>query len=173
MLPSRVAGTGGDLPIKQSGAKGNDVKSQHQQRVEEFMARAGQAVPDKPTLPDAETCLGRARLHLEETLETIEALGFYVYRDNLAKHGFNVGRNWFVQPDLTAIIHECCDLQFVATGTLSACGVPDRPFIREVDQANLRKFSGDAHRDANGKWIKPTGFVGPDIAGVLKQLEDA
>ncbi len=153
------------------------MKSQHQQRVEEFMQRAGQDVPSKPTLPDAETCLSRAKLHLEETLETIEALGCYVYRDKDAKHGFNVAINvnkWFgVRPDLIKIIDGCIDTNVVSTGTLSACGVPDLPFIIEVDAANLRKFEGDAHRDANGKWIKPTGFVGPDIAGVLKQLEDA
>lgn len=108
------------------------MKSQHQQRVEEFMRRAGQDVPSKPTLPDAETCLARAKLHLEETLEVIAALGCYVFRDKSEKCGFGVGENGFVHPDLAAIIHECCDVQFVATGTLSACGVPDMPFIIEA-----------------------------------------
>lgn len=136
------------------------------------MSRAGQAVPDKPTLPDAATRLERAKLIVEEALETIEALGCLIYRDKDAKRQYSVALRDNAQPNLAAIIHECCDLQFVATGTLSACGVPDLPFIREIDYANLRKFSGDAHRDANGKWIKPTGFVGPDIAGVLKQLGD-
>lgn len=149
------------------------MKSQHQQRVEQFMLRAGQDVPSKPTLPDAATCLARAKLHLEETLETIVALGCYVYRDKDTRHGFNVGKWVDVKPNLINIIDGCVDSNVIATGTLSACGVPDPPFIIEVDAANLRKFEGDAHRDANGKWIKPTGFVGPDIAEVLKQLGDA
>ncbi len=136
------------------------------------MARAGQAVPDKPTLPDAETCLSRAKLHLEETLEVIAALGCHIYWDACEKHGYGVAKKSAKPVILANIIHECCDLQFVATGTLSACGVPDEPFIREIDYAKLRKFSGDAHRDANGKWIKPTGFVGPDVAELLKQLEE-
>ena len=149
------------------------MKSQHQQRVEEFMRRAGQDVPSKPTLPDAETCLARAKMHLEETLEVIAALGCYIYWDACEKHGYGVAKKSAKPVILANIIQECCDVQFVTTGTLSACGVPDTPFRIEVDQANLRKFEGDAHRDANGKWIKPAGFVGPDIAGVLKQLEDA
>lgn len=148
------------------------MKSQHQQRVEQFMLRAGQDVPSKPTLPDAAMCLARAKMQLEETLEVIAALGCYIYWDVCEKHGYGVARKSAKPVILANIIQECCDVQFVATGTLSACGVPDTPFRIEVDQANLRKFSGDAHRDANGKWVKPTGFVGPDIAGVLKQLED-
>lgn len=147
------------------------MKSQHQLRVEEFMRRAEQAVPDKPTLPDAETRLARAKLIVEEMMETIEALGCDLVLD-WAKERLVACLSDRYKPDLIKIIDGCVDSNVVATGTLSACGVPDLPFVIEVDQANLRKFSGDAHRDANGKWIKPTGFVGPDIAGVLKQLGD-
>jgi hypothetical protein len=52
------------------------VKTPHQQLVEAFMAKAGQAVPDRPTADvDKEVRLLRAKLIFEEALETIEALG--------------------------------------------------------------------------------------------------
>lgn len=57
-------------------------KSPHQQRVEEFMGKFGQEVPDKPTMPDEDTRLLRAKLIFEETLETIYALGFKVIEGN-------------------------------------------------------------------------------------------
>lgn len=148
------------------------MKSQHQQRVEEFMRRAGQDVPSKPTLPDAETRLARAKLIVEEAMETVDALGCWLAWNDETEW-YEAALSPYREPDLIKIIDGCIDTIVVSTGTLSACGVPDTPFRIEVDAANLRKFEGDAHRDANGKWVKPTGFVGPDIAGVLKQLEDA
>lgn len=130
------------------------------------MRSAGQDVPDKPTMPSAEVRLLRARLIFEEALETIDALGCYVAPDR------KVRIDALAPPNLEKIIDGCCDLSVVLTGTLSACGCQDLPFIQEVDAANLRKFEGDAHRDPQtGKWVKPSDFVPPDIAGVLRRVE--
>lgn len=143
-------------------------RSRHQQQVARFMSRAGQDVPDKPVMPDAETRLLRAMLIFEEAMETIAALGceLQVFSEKAWVIARNEARH---PPDMVGIVDGCADLSVVTVGTLVACGVPDLPVLAEVDAANLRKFEGDAHCDpTTGKWIKPTGFKPPDIARVLK-----
>lgn len=140
------------------------MKSQHQDRVEQFMRSAGQEVPDMIGMPSAAVRLLRAQLTYEEAMETIEAMGCYVAMDR------TVRLDPLAPPNLAKIVDGCADLSVVLTGTLSACGVPDIPILREVDDANLRKFEGDAHRDPHtGKWIKPSDFRPPDIEGVLRR----
>jgi len=53
----------------------------HAHRVHAFMLRAKQTTPTMPTLPDEKTRLLRAKLIMEEALETIEALGVTVVTD--------------------------------------------------------------------------------------------
>ena len=145
--------------------------SDHQKRVAEFMRLAGQAVPDTFTVPDVETRRLRARLILEEALETIEALGFDVVVPQA--HPVIVSDVYFFanhKPDPIEVIDGCCDLDVVSVGgTLAALGLPDLPFLAEVDKKNLEKGAG--HRDpATGKWAKPADWTPPDIAGVLSKL---
>jgi predicted HAD superfamily Cof-like phosphohydrolase len=121
--------------------------TEHQERVEKFMKLAGQELPDRPTLPNEEVRLLRAKLILEEALETIEALGMSVcvtYKDGLTFGPTIEKHNICFIPNKTAnleeIIDGCCDISVVTIGTLSACGVPDQPFLEEVDENNLAKF---------------------------------
>lgn len=131
------------------------------------MGKAGQTVPTVPIMPDLAIRVLRARLLLEETVETINALGCEV----VMKDGELTVRNDFLRtPSIVETIDGCCDVSVIAIGTLSALGCPDGPFLAEVDAANLRKFEGDAHRDSHGKWIKPSNFVGPNIEGRLAEL---
>lgn len=150
----------------------------HQQRVNEFMAKAGQEVPAHPCIPDEKVRLLRARLILEEAMETILALGIDL---NVRYTGVGAGGEIPVtkksirfdvnptrQPDLIEIADGCADISVVTTGTLSACGIADLPLLEEVDRSNLDKFRGDAHRCPDtGKWIKPTDWTAPDIVQVL------
>jgi len=141
-------------------------KSPHQQRVELFMAKAGQAVPDRPTVPDEATRRLRANLILEEALETIEALGFQVTLkpfDGEIEVGPQVR-----DPDLEKVVDGCADTIVVTTGTLSAFGVADVAVQAEVDNNNLSKFGPGGHRREDGKWIKPPTWTPPDIKGILK-----
>ena len=152
-------------------------KSEHQQRVEAFMRPLGvkdnrQLVPARCTVPPEETRWARARLILEEALELIEALGFWVAEDNPAG-----------EPELNLYAHDrgitlvdivdgCCDVKVVVTGTLSACGVPDLAVQREVDENNLQKL----HRgtiDEHGKLIKPADHVPPRLDLVLSYIDGA
>lgn len=131
--------------------------------------------PDFPKHPSAEVRLLRARLIMEEALETIQALGFNpnVYY-NEAPHGLPITmgavkfENRNLPIDLIEIADGCADLSVVTIGTLSACGIADEPLLEEVDRSNLDKFRGDAHRREDGKWVKPSDWVKPDIAAVLK-----
>lgn len=154
-------------------------KSGHQRAVEEFMRRAGQLVPPLPMEPSAQVRLLRARLILEEALETIQrGLGIRI-------------STWLSREDVTAMEAEirfdrlsfdiddmfsmadtvdgCCDLRVVTTGTLSACGVADVEPQAAVDRANLEKFGPGSWQDEHGKWRKPPGWQHPDMDGILKR----
>lgn len=156
-------------------------KSNHQWRIEEFMRKAGQELPAKPCIPSEEVRLLRAKLILEEALETIQALGFNVELTwQRTSPGGQVERVWqqvlikdvvfeeMHEPNLVEIADGCADISVVTIGTLSACGMDDQELLALIDKSNLDKFSGDAHRNELGKWIKPSDWRPPDIAGLLK-----
>lgn len=127
-------------------------KTEHQQRVEEFMVKAKQEIPDRPTLPDEKTRRLRAKLILEEALETVRELGFHLVvsgmhddetidltdKETFRKHVFPETTQ--AGPSLEGIADGCCDIIVVTSGTLSACGIADDSVQREVDCNNLRKF---------------------------------
>lgn len=144
--------------------------------VESFMEGAGQEVPQVPTMPDEATRLLRARLIMEETLETIErGLGVTVRLDEVQPvHFCDLTFHPTGPGDMVELIDGCCDVAVVTTGTLSAAGVPDRPFTCEVNGNNLKKLSRQA-RDQHGKLLKPVGHKPPRIAEILDlfQEEDA
>lgn len=145
-------------------------KSPHQDRVEAFMRAGGHRVPDRPEVPTPEVCLLRARLALEETLETIAALGFEVVPHGDADHVHMAGLDFrrVGQPDLVKVVDGCCDTRVIATGTLSAFGVADESVQREVDRSNMDKFKDGVQHDQYGKIKKPAGWRPPDLDGVLK-----
>jgi predicted HAD superfamily Cof-like phosphohydrolase len=63
----------------------------------------------------------------------------------------------------------CADVSVVTIGTLSACGIADKPLLKEVDESNLRKFGPGYSKREDGKWIKPPDWKVPDIAKVLNE----
>lgn len=67
--------------------------------------------------------------------------------------------------DLAASLKELCDVIYVAYGAAVAFGVDLAPFWNEVHRSNMAKVGGPVRED--GKRLKPEGWVGPDIAGVL------
>lgn len=134
-------------------------KSFHQLLVEDFMHLAGQEVPTRPTMPSQEVRLLRAKLILEEALETIEALGFEPAVDFPSKLHLRPSGGL---PSIVGIVDGCCDLKVVTTGTLSACGIDDAYMQHLIDQANLKKFGPGGYRREDGKWIKPPDWFSPD-----------
>jgi len=153
------------------------MKSEHQIRVEEFMRKAEQELPSGPSMPSQYIRTLRARLILEEALETVQALGVAVHLES--SYGlvgvYIAGLRYFSagDHDLVEAVDGCCDLRVVTTGTLSALGVQDESVQKIVDDANLRKFGPGSYKDVDGKWIKPPDFVPPQEALVLELQQQA
>ena len=152
-------------------------RSEHQQRVDELMRKAGQDLPEKPMVPDEKVRWLRAKLILEEAFETITALGFKLRnaeRDEPQRNMIVGGVNLFflpVEPNLVEIVDGCADTIAVTTGTLSACGVPDVPVMLEVDNNNLAKFGPGGYRREDGKWCKPPNHTPPRIQELLDGMK--
>lgn len=147
----------------------------HYNRVKDFMQKAGQATPEGAFQPDADTRILRAKLILEEALETVEALGV-----NVRVAGDTAGSEKSValveealsytadgEWDLEMVVDGCADISVVTIGTLIAIGVDDEPILEEVDAANLRKFGEGGYRREDGKWMKPPNWTAPDIMGAV------
>ncbi len=153
----------------------SNTTTDHYDRIKTFMQLAGQDTPEYPTEPSLEIRKLRAKLILEEALETIEALGFEVWGD---VDGGDCEDNPYTVElienskgfNLVEVIDGCCDISVVTIGTLIACGVPDNPFLEEVDGNNLNKIRrGTIRKD--GKLIKPTDHKPPIIKEILEGLE--
>ncbi len=145
----------------------------HYERVRTFMRLAGQDTPRSVTEPDGPTRLLRARLILEEALETVTALGVDV---RLGGHKVDYDTlQWRVQgdADLLGVVDGCADISVVTMGTLIAFGVKDEPVLEAVDHANLRKFGPGAYTRADGKWIKPPDWTPPDLKSVIGRMSNA
>ena len=152
-------------------------KSVSQQRVEKFMGLIGtesQNVPNSPIMPNASIRELRAKLILEECLETVRDLGFATM---IQPSDLN-GRLYLTKDDiilvqtgnetLVGIADGCADIAVVTTGTLSACGLSDVSIQECVDMNNLEKFGpGHSFRE-DGKLIKPPGHKPPDLEGVIE-----
>jgi predicted HAD superfamily Cof-like phosphohydrolase len=146
------------------------MRSAHQQRVDEFMRLAGQELPTVPTIPSDEVRLLRAKLILEEAIETIHALGVTVidecgYAPLVDELTFKITGPM----DIVEVVDGCCDTIVVTTGTLSAIGVSDEAMQQAIDESNLAKFGPGGHRRDDGKWIKPPDHKAPDILALLTE----
>ncbi len=149
----------------------------HYIRVREFMQKVGQATPSSPVVPDERTRLLRAKLILEEAIETIRAMGVGVrLRDTGGQDGVVTvdphELSFYLkgEVDLEGVVDGCADISVVTIGTLIAFGVDDAPVLEEVDRANLRKFGPGSYARSDGKWMKPPDWRPPDIRGVLERL---
>lgn len=155
-------------------------KTPHQQRVEQFMRDVCQQ--DVPTIiaaPSKETAELRARLILEEALETIEALGVTVTICNDAgavlplSPETQLAFQADLAVDLNGVADGCADISVVTIGTLSSCGIPDVALLGLVDQNNLDKAGPGSYRDEGGKLIKPPDHKPPDIGSLLSLIRAA
>lgn len=147
------------------------MPTQHYQRVQHFMQKAGQSTPDELSIPDEQTRLLRARLIFEEALETIQALGasIQVMDEDVTMESCRFTLNKPV--DIEGVADGCADISVVTMGTLIAFGIEDEALLREVDEANLRKFGPGSYAREDGKWMKPQDWTPPNITRVLGQSE--
>ena len=125
--------------------------TKEQNQVSEFMRLFAQQVETKPTVPSQEIRQLRAKLILEEALETIHALGFFLNRDHdLESSG---------DPSLIQIADGLADLHYVGyCGTAAACGIDMEPVFAEVHRSNMSKM-WTAEDLKQQKALYPTGVV--------------
>ena len=139
----------------------------HYDRVKAFMQKVGQATPEIATIPDSKIRILRAKLILEEALETVEALGVHVHIEGveLLEEGLVYSASDTV--NMQEVADGCADISVVTIGTLIAFGIDDEPLLEEVDASNLRKFGEGSYRREDGKWMKPPGWTPPDIMAAI------
>jgi predicted HAD superfamily Cof-like phosphohydrolase len=151
-------------------------RSEHQKRIDRFMTLAGQNLPLLPTIPSLEIRKLRASLILEEALETIEALGIAIeLKVNSKSTYLQHGDVEFAESkpfNMIQVADGCADVSVVNIGTLSACGIPDLPLLKLIDENNLAKFGPGGHRREDGKWIKPLNHQPPDVEKLLVDIRE-
>lgn len=140
------------------------------------MELAGQELPERPTIPSDEVRLLRARLILEEALETINrglGVDLHLFVEGCGDEPFpdfkDIGFTIERPADLIELVDGCCDVEVVTKGTLAAFGVRDHVPQSLVNENNLEKFGPGGYRHPDtGKWIKPKGHKPPDLAQALR-----
>lgn len=139
------------------------TKSHHQQRIESFMQKFGQEVPNFPTQCSEKVRILRARLIMEETLETINALGIFITSWDMSIGEDSLNYEVDGSFNMVEVADGCADISIVTIGTLSACGIADSLLLEMVDQNNLDKFADGYYIDEHGKLIKPPNHRPPNI----------
>lgn len=145
-----------DIPARKEQAAPDDWY----EMVREFNALAEMEMPTTPTLQPQAVRNLRMDLMEEELWEFYHATG----GDDGGIDQRRVGS----LPDIADAIG---DIVYVAVGAAQRYGIDLRPIMREIHAANMRKRGKDGKmiRRADGKILKPDGWVGPDIAGVLRK----
>lgn len=118
-----------------------------QEQVREFMLKAGQECPVKPTLPPKSICDLRYSLIDEELTELWEA---------------------FQSRNIIETADAITDLLVVVLGTAVACGIDIQPCWDEVHRSNMTKFI-DGHRREDGKWVKGPSYSPANLQPILTE----
>jgi NTP pyrophosphatase (non-canonical NTP hydrolase) len=71
---------------------------------------------------------------------------------------------------LAAVAQEAADVVWVTYGLCELLGIDLDRAISEVAAANMRKVAGGVRRRADGKILKPDGWVGPDMARCISDM---
>lgn len=114
----------------------------------------------------------RAKLIMEEAVETVAALGFRAFASIEEQKGLLIRtvshfERTYPNFDLLDFIDGLCDLTYVVMGGAVNADISMQRHFDEVHAANMRKLTGPKRED--GKQLKPEGWVGPDHRKVLDQ----
>jgi len=108
-------------------------------------------------------------LQLEELGEKLRHLGFKVIGNQLDALGRDMKKGnfdfVFENCNRDLILDDDVDQLVVTIGSMLSQGADIPGALAEVHRANMAKVfpDGKLHKDANGKIMKPEGFVGPDL----------
>lgn len=142
--------------------------TKEQADVKSWMQKFGQETPDKPTIPSLEIRKLRAKLILEEALETILALGFNVEvrHEPIENRLYEPCIHGQTEPCLLCIADGLADLHYVAyCGTAVACGIDMEPVFEEVHRSNMSKLWTSAEwlntetKYMNGSEVSPNKWL--------------
>lgn len=124
-------------------------------------------IAEVPSIPSDERVKLRLDLISEEFFELLDSLGWAQYGADFMPDP-NGHRNIVATADALA------DLVYVIIGTALEFGIPLDEVWAEVQRANLAKIGADGkvHKRADGKVLKPEGWMPPDIAGVLQRARE-
>jgi predicted HAD superfamily Cof-like phosphohydrolase len=133
-------------------------------RVREFHAKFGLTIGETPAIREPEL---RARLLLEECFETVDALlgEDAVDAVNAAYEAWQE-RDYGGGQDLAGVADGLADMKYIIDGTAVACGIDLEPIEDAVHVSNMAKDGGP--KRADGKILKPEGWVSPNVAGLLR-----
>lgn len=150
--------------------------------TERFMRAAGQPIPDVPAIPRFDTIALRIKMLVEELSELCEAVGFEDglegYLDIVSSYSADAAITEIAHAeesgriDLVEMVDAFLDIVVVAHGGVLETAGPEaaEAAAAEVTRSNLDKIvDGVVQRREDGKILKPNGWVGPDIAGVLQR----
>jgi predicted HAD superfamily Cof-like phosphohydrolase len=116
--------------------------------VWEFMEKAGDVKPDRPSLPPHFVRDLRAKMLREEFEEYEEAEA---------------------NDDMVEIADALADMVYIIAGTAIRYGIPLDAVFREVHGTNMAKLiDGKLRYRDDGKILKPEGWRPPDVASVLE-----
>ena len=121
-------------------------------KVKIFMKRVGHTVNESPTIPDEDTQRLGMLLLEEEVLEFYQALS---------------------KKDIVGIADGLTDILYVVYGIGHNFGIDLDHTFEVVHDSNMSKLDvhGKAQFDKNGKGVKGTPYVPPDIKRVLSELK--
>lgn len=143
--------------------------SKHLDGIVSFMQKAGQATPEKLTVPSEQDRILRAKLIIEEAFELInKGLGIEVSNFGHFLKPDDFSYILTGQADPVESMDGAADLYWVGVGGVSIIfGAHLDSVLDEVDRSNQSKFI-DGHRREDGKWQKGPSYSPADIKSVLK-----
>lgn len=151
-----------------------------QAQIHEFMVKAEQETPDRPTLPSMQVRIGRLKWLAEELCELANAWGVEIDLNNRGNTTGNfvatpVDNPQFTDPvdAITEAYDASLDLIVFAVGNGVAMGTELQPGWDEVHSSNMSKFI-DGYKREDGKWIKGPSYKPAQLAPIIRaQLEAA
>lgn len=136
-----------------------------QNQIREFMVKAGQETPPKPTIPQPEVIKLRVKLIAEELLEFCAAVGAEL---EIIGSEVNIQVAHDFPVDLVEAYDGLIDIAVVDIGAAIAFGMELEPGWQEVHRSNMSKFI-DGHRREDGKWVKGPSYSPAALQPILEQ----
>lgn len=142
------------------------------EQVMAFHKKFGQPIAARPKVPEEKVLRFRAKLHLEEFRELIEAMFGSTYDSRWAEIE-EVIREAPLDVNFPEMIDALGDMDYISEGTRIVCGVDGDPIADEIQRANMSKdpayveAKDSYHSSATIKPVKPEGWAPPDNERIL------